>query len=228
MTLDSNVSALPSEQQALWPLLRQVPPGFILYGGTALALRLGHRVSVDFDFFSSRPFDPGVLQSVIPFLVGGRISQSDENTLTIWVRASADGDEVKMSFFGGISFPVIECPDIARSNGIAVASLRDLAGTKAAVIRQRIELKDYLDIEALLDSGMTLSEIVAAAVSIFPGQIDFVGTVRALTYFEDGAAKTFPLSLRKRLVVAAKGAFPVRAPKPSYLSIEAAAAAAGR
>ena len=45
---------LPSAQKNLWPELAGVPPHFVLYGGTALALRLGHRVSVDFDFFSSK------------------------------------------------------------------------------------------------------------------------------------------------------------------------------
>jgi hypothetical protein len=49
---------LPFAQQALWPHLREVTRlGFVLYGGTAIALRLGHRQSVDFDFFTERPFD---------------------------------------------------------------------------------------------------------------------------------------------------------------------------
>ena len=47
------LAALPTAQQALWPSLSQVPTGFVLYGGTALALRLGHRQSVDFDYLGS-------------------------------------------------------------------------------------------------------------------------------------------------------------------------------
>jgi hypothetical protein len=49
------LDVLPATQRRLWPELRGVPPQFVLYGGTALALRLGHRHSVDFDFFSSIP-----------------------------------------------------------------------------------------------------------------------------------------------------------------------------
>jgi hypothetical protein len=64
-------------------------------------------------------------------------------------------------------------------NGIVVASLHDLAGTKAKVTNQRIELKDYEDIAALLDAGMTLPEIVAAAIAIFPGQVDSAMTALA-------------------------------------------------
>src|SRR6266481_720300 len=42
---------LPAPQKRLWPELAQTPDHFILYGGTAIALRLGHRPSVDFDFY---------------------------------------------------------------------------------------------------------------------------------------------------------------------------------
>ncbi len=49
---------LPPAQRDLWPQLREASRmGFVLYGGTAIALRLGHRQSMDFDFFTERPFD---------------------------------------------------------------------------------------------------------------------------------------------------------------------------
>jgi hypothetical protein len=46
---------LPKPQQNLWPELAQTPRDFALYGGTAIALRLGHRQSVDCDFFRGNP-----------------------------------------------------------------------------------------------------------------------------------------------------------------------------
>jgi hypothetical protein len=49
---------LPLHQNTLWPDLAEIPGHFVLYGGTALALRLGHRNSMNFDFFSSEPFIP--------------------------------------------------------------------------------------------------------------------------------------------------------------------------
>ena len=49
---------LPNPQRRLWDELAAVPVEFALYGGTAIALHLGHRHSVDFDFFGNRPFDP--------------------------------------------------------------------------------------------------------------------------------------------------------------------------
>jgi hypothetical protein len=51
---------LPEGQRLLWPELDHVPQDFVLYGGTALALQLDHRVSEDFDFFSAQPFDRAI------------------------------------------------------------------------------------------------------------------------------------------------------------------------
>ena len=58
MAFVPNLDILPAAQRTLWPELSATPDNFTLYGGTALALRLGHRASVDFDFFSNDSFDP--------------------------------------------------------------------------------------------------------------------------------------------------------------------------
>ena len=66
-SFEPRLDILPDSQRELWPELDAVPSDFVLYGGTALALQLGHRVSEDFDFFSSAGFDPDRLQSRLPF-----------------------------------------------------------------------------------------------------------------------------------------------------------------
>jgi len=48
---------LAAPQRRLWNEHVAVPKEFVLYDGTALALQLGHRRSLDFDFFGERPFD---------------------------------------------------------------------------------------------------------------------------------------------------------------------------
>ena len=68
---------LPASQRALWRELAAIPPDFVLYGGTALALRLGHRTSEDFDFFSNQSFQPDELERRIPFLAGSTRLQSN-------------------------------------------------------------------------------------------------------------------------------------------------------
>ncbi|HLU97205.1 MAG TPA: nucleotidyl transferase AbiEii/AbiGii toxin family protein, partial [Thermobifida alba] len=69
-TLRPALNILPPPQQRLWPELAAVPPTFTLYGGTAIALRLGHRDSVDFDFFAAHDIDPRRLLTDLPFLSG--------------------------------------------------------------------------------------------------------------------------------------------------------------
>ena len=64
---------LPVAQRALWPRLSEVPKDFVLYGGTAIALHLAHRQSIDFDFFAATPFDGESLQNGLPFAAGAEV-----------------------------------------------------------------------------------------------------------------------------------------------------------
>ena len=76
---------LPDAQQAIWPSLAEVRDAFVLYGGTGLALRLGHRTSVDFDFFSHKPLDTERLFGT-RLLDNAETLQRSEDTLTVSVR----------------------------------------------------------------------------------------------------------------------------------------------
>jgi len=64
------LDVLPEAQRLLWEELGETPRGFVLYGGTAIALRLGHRQSEDFDFFSNEPFAPTELRRKLKYLKG--------------------------------------------------------------------------------------------------------------------------------------------------------------
>ncbi len=75
-----NLDILPETQKALWPRLSETPKQFVLYGGTALALRLGHRQSIDFDFFTSESFDTKALKDSVPYLKEARVFQDEPNT----------------------------------------------------------------------------------------------------------------------------------------------------
>jgi hypothetical protein len=76
------VEILPPAQKRLWGELSAVLREFVLYDGTALALHLGHRQSVDFDFFGDRALDVPALETGIAFLGGARILQRQANTLS--------------------------------------------------------------------------------------------------------------------------------------------------
>jgi len=174
---------LPTTQKTLWPELAEVPNHFVLYGGTGLALRLGHRQSVDFDFFSSELVDPGELLRSLTFLKSAKIIQNVSQTLTVIVDREGP---VKLSFFGSVGLGRVGTPEKTPDGVLQVASLLDLAGTKAAVVAQRAESKDYIDILALINGGTSLLSAMAAARAIYGDQYNPMLTVKSLTYFGDG------------------------------------------
>ncbi|NNN14779.1 MAG: hypothetical protein HKL82_02845 [Acidimicrobiaceae bacterium] len=78
------LSVLPPEQLALWPRLGPLRDlGMVLYGGTAVALRCGHRQSVDFDFFGPQPLDKDALWRELPLLSEGRVIRDEFETKSI-------------------------------------------------------------------------------------------------------------------------------------------------
>jgi len=185
---------LPKQQRTLWPELSNVPESFILYGGTAIALQLGHRESVDFDFFGSELFDPDILLHSLPFLQNSRVVQRQPNTLTAVVDR---GGDISLSFFGLPTIRPIKTPLHTCDNGIKVASLIDLAGMKVSVVQKRAEWKDYRDIAALLDHGISLSLALSAGKAIYRDQFNPQITLKALSYFDD--VKGITESVKKRI-----------------------------
>jgi hypothetical protein len=69
---------LPPPQRRLWDEFAAIPPEFVLYGGTALALRLGHRQSLDFDFLGRRKFEPRQLTDNLSLLAEATITRQAE------------------------------------------------------------------------------------------------------------------------------------------------------
>jgi len=108
-SLEPKTEILPKAQQEIWPLLAAAPGlSFVLYGGTAVALHLGHRTSIDFDFFRAEPLDKKDIETSFPFMGNARTIQEDQNTHVV-VAAMPSGS-VKVSFFGGISIGRINQP----------------------------------------------------------------------------------------------------------------------
>lgn len=197
--LHPRLDILPAPQRDLWTDLAAVPPEFVLYGGTALALRLAHRISEDFDFFSNEPIAPGDLEGRLPFLAGAVRLQSSPNTLVSRVDRSGP---VKVSFFGGLRLRRVNDPDSVES-GIRVASLLDLAATKVKVVQDRAEAKDYLDVDRLLAEGIDLARALAAARAVYGSSFNPILSAKSLCYFRDGDLPSLPQDVRSRLTAAA-------------------------
>jgi Nucleotidyl transferase AbiEii toxin, Type IV TA system len=200
LLLTAHLEVLPASQRRLWDDLGQVPGEFTLYGGTALALRLGHRQSIDFDFFSGRDLDPMTFVDRVGFLKDAKVIQREKNTYSAIVER--DGP-VKVSFFGVPALQRLEPPDTA-ANGLRVASLLDLAGTKASVVQVRGEAKDYLDIDAIIEAGIGLPRALAAAKAIYGSSFNPQITLKALSYFQDGNLEWLPDDVKNRLATAAR------------------------
>ncbi|MFP4358931.1 MAG: nucleotidyl transferase AbiEii/AbiGii toxin family protein [Puniceicoccaceae bacterium] len=195
-TVNPKTGILPEAQQWLWPKLSSIGRNFVLYGGTAVALRYGHRQSVDFDFFTHRPFDPDELKSNLDWLGDSQTLQVAANTLAALVQTPPG--EVKCSFFGGLSFGRIASPSVCVGTTVQIASPLDLSVQKLKVIQVRSESKDYHDLDCLFRNGVSLEESVGAALALYP---DFPTAValRALCYFDDGDVATIPEAMKQRL-----------------------------
>jgi Nucleotidyl transferase AbiEii toxin, Type IV TA system len=184
---DPRLDILPSAQKEIWPSLLAAPRlSFVLYGGTAIALHLGHRQSVDFDFFRAEPLDKGKLRSAFAFLDGATALQDTSNTLA--VLAAMPSGLVKISFFGGIGFGRVNEPLQTRDGILLVASLDDLMATKLKAILDRAEARDYRDIAQMISAGVSLARGLGAFKRMFKGEPSQV--LRALGYFADGDLPT--------------------------------------
>jgi hypothetical protein len=195
-----NLSILPQPQRQLWAELRNTPKTFVLYGGTALALRLGHRQSDDFDFFSNLPFHANALRDSVPYLKNAEMTQFQDNTLTAIVDRNGP---VKLSFFGSLGINRVHDPDVVQENGIQVASMLDLLASKLKTVQLRAQAKDYQDVLSTLDAGLSLAEGLAAAAAIYGKDFNGALSLKALTFFEDGDLPSLASTVQKRLLEAA-------------------------
>lgn len=195
---------LPPAQQRLWPALQAAAQlGFALYGGTAIALRLGHRTSVDFDFFSEQPLDRDAIQAAFPFMALSTVLQDRQNTLTVNVPyGDSEREHVKVSFFGTLGFGRVGEPQITEDGVLHVASLDDLMATKVKGILQRAEAKDYRDIAAMVNAGVDLSKGLAGALALYGNNFQPSESLKAMVYFDDGDLQTLTRSERTCLVKA--------------------------
>lgn len=199
---EPHLEILPQAQRLIWPILRPAASlGFVLYGGTAIALRLGHRTSVDFDFFCDAPLDRDALFEKMPFLKSARVLQDRPDTLTVLAAPDRGSNEtVKVSFFGSINFGRTGVPQWSIDRVAQVASPQDLLGTKLKVILQRIEAKDYIDTTAILDAGISLALGLGVACALFGPAFQPSECLKALVYFEGGDLESLSRHIRETLI----------------------------
>jgi predicted nucleotidyltransferase len=180
---EPRLDIIPSAQRKIWAQLKPAARlSFVLYGGTAVALCLGHRMSLDFDFFRAEPLDKNELRSAIAFFSDSTIMQDTVDTLAVSVMVGSEA--VKLSFFGGIGFGRVGEPLQTADGVLLVASMDDLMATKLKTILDRAEARHCRDIAAMLRHGASLGRGVGAFRAMFKGEPATV--LRALGWFKDG------------------------------------------
>jgi hypothetical protein len=205
-TFMPRMDILSASQRHLWQQLRPVPKlGWVLYGGTAIALRLGHRTSVDFDFFSERPLQRDSLLAHLGFLDRATTLQDAPDTWSVSVAGDhGDAVPVKVSFFGGLGFGRVGTPQRTADGVLQVASSSDLLATKLKVLLQRVEGKDYRDIAALLSAGADLAAGLASAREMYGQTFQPSESLKALVYFQGGDLHTLTTAERTTLIHAVR------------------------
>jgi hypothetical protein len=206
-TFTPRLDILPPEQRKLWLALGPATRlGFVLYGGTAIALRLGHRPSVDFDFFTEAPLDRAALQAALPFLARATVVQDQRDAWSVLVPGAGGGhSHVNVSFFGTIDFGRVGEPDLTEDGVLLVASLADLMATKVKVVLQRAEAKDYRDLASMLAAGASLAGALGAAREMFGSSFQPSESLKALVFFGDGDLGTLSVDEKATLIQAVRG-----------------------
>ena len=104
---------------------------------------------------------------------------------------------------GWLGISSVKDPDEAEGPGILVASLPDLAATKVTAVQSRPSARDYIDLDALLRSGLTLDDALGAASAVFGPEFNPLLTLKALTFYGEGDLNEVPDAVRENLTKAA-------------------------
>jgi hypothetical protein len=151
---------------------------FYLAGGTGLALRFGHRRSVDFDFFSREPFDEEALLTLLKERSPSVLSRAP-STLHLVLH------EIKVSFIG-YPYPLLYPTD--RFSGVDVADARDIACMKLSAAASRGTRRDFVDLY-LAAKAYSLGEILSLFARKYAGiEYSRLHLLKSLSYFEDAEA----------------------------------------
>ena len=159
------------------------PPGFLLCGGTAVALYLGHRRSVDLDLFTAAPFDaPALADSLMQTLPNYTVDAI--STGTIHGRLG----DVQVSHIRQIGITLKPGPSY---EGVPMASLDSLCAMKCHALSMRGSRKDFVDIYALALAVGGITPVLRRAFSQAP-TINRVHVLRSLTAFEEADVDPMP------------------------------------
>jgi hypothetical protein len=181
-----------TDQEKILPFLRTFNRSFYLVGGTAIALQLGHRRSIDFELFTPSTLKIHRVKAKllqIPFEQQPIFEDYDQLHLMV--------NNVKVTFF---SYPYAIAHPIKLNSIITMPNLLSLAAMKAFALGRKAKWKDYVDLYFLLHNHFTIAEISRECVQLFRNQFSEKLFRQQLAYHKDiDFFRTCRFSLRTRI-----------------------------
>ncbi len=165
-----------------------------LVGGTALALQLGHRISVDIDLFSEIDFETNdILTELRKDMELQVIMQKEKNSLILNARLKNTNNEFVKIDFVKYAYPLLK--ELKHEAGIRLLSVEDIIPMKLSAIANRGAKKDFFDIYELMKT-FSLSDMFILFSKKYPDIAHF-HIVKSLTYFEDAEMEFDPIMLNE-------------------------------
>lgn len=160
-----------------------------LAGGTACALQLGHRVSIDFDFFTSREFEPKSVAAEIAELAAFEVEETTEGTILGKFLGT------KFSLFK-YQYPLVYPPHEYQS--IKIADIRDIAAMKLDAIASRGTKRDFIDLYFICIAGNALSDLMEVYDKKYKMLAsNLMHIKKSLVFFDDAETDAMPQLLQK-------------------------------
>ncbi len=161
---------------------------FYLAGGTALAIQLGHRESIDLDWFTKGDYSTSILKNKLARLGKFKLDSEEQGTV------NGKLDRVKVSFFSydyGLAFPLISF------SGIKLSDERDIAAMKIDAISSRGSKKDFIDLYFLLEK-YPLKKLLGFFEKKYKNiEYNKLHILKSLVYFEDAESEPMPVMIKK-------------------------------
>lgn len=187
-----HLEAITSERKKIFQGLKKFPK-FYLVGGTALALQIGHRISLDFDLFSKEDIPAVSLRKKVKrifneFKVETIVSHSEQLSVKI--------DETRIDFVK-YNFPLIL--DLIEFKGITMTKIPEIAAMKAHALSYRATRKDYVDLYFILkDKHSTLKEVRKIAERKYKNEFYIRLFLEQLVYLKDFREEKEPIEFLKK------------------------------
>jgi Nucleotidyl transferase AbiEii toxin, Type IV TA system len=171
-----HIDILNNEQKELLPFLSKYAKSYYLVGGTAIALHLGHRASIDFDLFTLKKINGTLVKKQVAtagFPSDVIVHLPDQIHFVL--------NNVKLTFF---QFPFEVNAEI-KHNNFRIPDLLTLGAMKAFALGGRGKWKDYVDLYFILKKNITTQEISQKAKEIFKDSFNPLLFLKQLSYFKD-------------------------------------------